>query len=1176
MAASYGSGLQSPPPIGRPVDRVFEEAQFTGEIYLNGRKLRDYPKLCSKYDLSDTILVDISRNRLTELPHEVCEYLFVERINCYHNVIRSIPDAISQLQTLTHLNLSRNQLTVLPTALCLLSALEVLSASNNKLVSLPEEIGKLENLMDLDVSCNEISHLPLQIGDLVSLRCLNLRRNFLVELPFEISRLQLFRLDFSSNRIERIPTVFRKMETLEQFILDHNPLSSPPAYICTKGRQHIMKYLHTEAIKEDRKRGIIMNSDNDMKRFSRKSLPPQQSSEEFRTMLGAPESKWKRHTVLSNDSGYSTCDGAERNGWQSGEVFPLHDESNRGRGDSEGQQAPAQSFPYNQQQQQHLHYHHLQGYSNNASNGLRGALHPHEFRNQEPVRYGRMSPVASHLSQRGHSQETSSHPLHRPPPHPHAHIPTSSSYSTHTSNMYPPSPSLPFRSRPGAPSPSFTSQNNNNQNALHNRSFSPQPSESGSMQMRPRSSSDYPTRQNSQSESISSEHSTYHSTRVAYEADNHANHLYRTPSNSSSLKSASHYSTSSFRPPSESEHEGETSPPLTPPTPPIIMTGDMEDEFTRELKRQKAEYERKKKHAEQVRVKHLEEEEEREKEERRRAALKLLEEQKLLKERMEEQRRQEEALLQEERLRLEEENRRREEEEEAARQGELLRLQESVRNQNTEDNKLRQLNEIQKPTESKPADRNKITNNYYSYTQPNSHPRPPPTHSSSLHQPPQPPTSLPLHGLSAPLSPSQTSSSTYPMPQQTQHQRTDSNYILTENEYRNALSSQSFKEQRRLATSNQYRRAASDTLKKPGQPSPNSQHVDTLNYINRNGVSENSRQSSTSTTPSVSPSPSPRNSVSQLAKPTSPSGSMSQLAKPSSPMGSMSQLAKPTGNKSSVPRANGPATAGQNQAVRRTKIAGDSSNASSPTTARSARTAGSSNLRPQGTTTLNPAASNIRRSSNSSTTDDDSKPKKGPTTPTTETSRIKSRLEEPKQRGSIPNTALKKPGVPESVDTNRRIQTRPPTNNFGSGRGRVGPKTIEDPGVVRRREEMHREEAEQMDRLRQTIETRLRVTLPDNLAEALRDGVVLCHLANQIRPRSVGSIHVPSPAVPKLTLAKCRRNVDNFLDACKKIGVDQEQICVPHDIFDEKGISRVAITVAALVAIGTNPKQSAV
>lgn len=37
--------------------------------------------------------------------------------------------------------------------------------------------------------------------------------------------------------------------------------------------------------------------------------------------------------------------------------------------------------------------------------------------------------------------------------------------------------------------------------------------------------------------------------------------------------------------------------------------------------------------------------------------------------------------------------------------------------------------------------------------------------------------------------------------------------------------------------------------------------------------------------------------------------------------------------------------------------------------------------------------------------------------------------------------------------------------------------------------------------------------LPEDLAPALTDGVVLCHLANHIRPRSVASIHVPSPAV---------------------------------------------------------------
>lgn len=32
------------------------------------------------------------------------------------------------------------------------------------------------------------------------------------------------------------------------------------------------------------------------------------------------------------------------------------------------------------------------------------------------------------------------------------------------------------------------------------------------------------------------------------------------------------------------------------------------------------------------------------------------------------------------------------------------------------------------------------------------------------------------------------------------------------------------------------------------------------------------------------------------------------------------------------------------------------------------------------------------------------------------------------------------------------------------------------------------------------------------------DGVVLCHLANHIHPRSVAGIHVPSPAVVGLTL----------------------------------------------------------
>ncbi|GAA6070922.1 DISP complex protein LRCH3 isoform X1 [Tachysurus ichikawai] len=86
------------------------------------------------------------------------------------------------------------------------------------------------------------------------------------------------------------------------------------------------------------------------------------------------------------------------------------------------------------------------------------------------------------------------------------------------------------------------------------------------------------------------------------------------------------------------------------------------------------------------------------------------------------------------------------------------------------------------------------------------------------------------------------------------------------------------------------------------------------------------------------------------------------------------------------------------------------------------------------------------------------------------------------------------------------------------------------------------EEAELVEQLRKNIESRLKVSLPSDLGAALTDGVVLCHLANHVRPRSVPSIHVPSPAVPKLTMAKCRRNVENFLEACRKIGVPQVSV----------------------------------
>ncbi|PIK41864.1 hypothetical protein BSL78_21289 [Apostichopus japonicus] len=79
---------------------------------------------------------DLSKNKLSELPTDLCGYLSLQNLSCYSNFIRAIPDEIVNLNNLTYLNLSRNQLSTLPVHICNLF-LEVLIVSNNKLVSLP-------------------------------------------------------------------------------------------------------------------------------------------------------------------------------------------------------------------------------------------------------------------------------------------------------------------------------------------------------------------------------------------------------------------------------------------------------------------------------------------------------------------------------------------------------------------------------------------------------------------------------------------------------------------------------------------------------------------------------------------------------------------------------------------------------------------------------------------------------------------------------------------------------------------------------------------------------------------------------------------------------------------------------------------------------------------------------
>ncbi|XP_051554271.1 leucine-rich repeat and calponin homology domain-containing protein 4 isoform X3 [Myxocyprinus asiaticus] len=192
---------------------------------------------------------DLSKNRLCEVPEEVCQFVSLETLSLYHNCVRSLMPSLCQLQALTYLNIGRNHLSNLQPSVCQLPLLRVLIVSNNKLSALPATIHTLTHLRQLDVSCNELQSLPVELGQLECLRDLNLKRNQLTTLPEELSELPLVRLDVSCNRISHVPVCYRHLRHLQTIILDNNPLQMPPAQICSKGKFHIFKYLNMEACK---------------------------------------------------------------------------------------------------------------------------------------------------------------------------------------------------------------------------------------------------------------------------------------------------------------------------------------------------------------------------------------------------------------------------------------------------------------------------------------------------------------------------------------------------------------------------------------------------------------------------------------------------------------------------------------------------------------------------------------------------------------------------------------------------------------------------------------------------------------------------------------------------------------------------------------------------------------
>ncbi|XP_055907906.1 protein flightless-1 [Eupeodes corollae] len=191
--------------------------------------------------LTDLLLLDLSHNKLETLPPQTRRLANLQTLILADNPLelfqlRQLPS----LQNLEVLNMRNTQRTLLnfPTTLDSLSNLAELDLSQNCLPKVPDCLYNLPNLKRLNLSDNEITELSSGVEFWQKLETLNLSRNQLTALPSAICKLMnLRRLYLNDNKLdfEGIPSGVGKLCSMEVFSASNNRLEMVPEGLCRCG-----------------------------------------------------------------------------------------------------------------------------------------------------------------------------------------------------------------------------------------------------------------------------------------------------------------------------------------------------------------------------------------------------------------------------------------------------------------------------------------------------------------------------------------------------------------------------------------------------------------------------------------------------------------------------------------------------------------------------------------------------------------------------------------------------------------------------------------------------------------------------------------------------------------------------------------------------------------------------
>ena len=191
----------------------------------------------------DTIILDrILRQKKEE--HHVVQYA-LDRINISGQNIKSLPSEYPQkLHNVKIFNASRNQISAFLPSVCFeLISLRKLVLSRNRLTGLPHEISNLANLEVLLLDQNELEEIP-SLKDLESLLILDFTSNKLEKVPVLNKTLKV--LLVSSNLLQELPNSLGDLSNLEYLQANNNCISYIPDSISKLTHLHRLEICSNE------------------------------------------------------------------------------------------------------------------------------------------------------------------------------------------------------------------------------------------------------------------------------------------------------------------------------------------------------------------------------------------------------------------------------------------------------------------------------------------------------------------------------------------------------------------------------------------------------------------------------------------------------------------------------------------------------------------------------------------------------------------------------------------------------------------------------------------------------------------------------------------------------------------------------------------------------------------